>query len=112
MEVWGTGNATRDFLFIDDAAEGICLALEHYDKPEPVNLGSGIEISIRDLILKISTLMDFKGEVYYNQTKSEGSSRRALDISMAKQEFGFAPINNIEENLKKTIDWHLQNLQT
>jgi GDP-L-fucose synthase len=107
IEVWGTGKATREFLYIEDAAKGIVLATEKYDKPEPVNLGSGIEISIKDLTETICRLMDFKGEIRWNITKPDGQPRRMLDTSRAKKEFGFSAKTNFEEGLTKTINWFL-----
>jgi len=107
IEVWGTGKATRGFLYIEDAAEGIALATEKYNKPEPVNLGSDMEISIKDLIELICKLMDFKGEIRWDTSKPDGQPRRCLDTSRAKKEFGFEAKTNFEEGLKKTIDWYL-----
>ena len=108
IDVWGTGRPTREFLYVDDAAEAIVLALEHYDKPDPVNLGSGREISIKDLIRLICRLMDFKGEIRWDTSKPDGQPRRLLDVSRAEKEFGFKARTNFEEGLKKTIDWYLQ----
>ena len=109
IEVWGTGKATRGFLYVEDAAEGILLATEKYDKPEPVNLGSDIEISIKDLTELICKLMDFKGKIRWDTTKPDGQPRRCLDTSLAKREFGFVTKTSFEEDLKKTIDWYLKN---
>lgn len=109
IEVWETGKATREFLYVEDAAEGIILVTEKYNKSEPVNLGSGMEISIRDLIGLICQLMDFKGEIRWDTPKPDGQPRRCLDISKAKQEFGFKAKTVLEEGLKKTIDWYLAN---
>ena len=106
IEVWGTGKATREFLYVEDAAEGILLATEKYNKPEPVNLGSGMEISIKNLILTICRLMDFKGEIRWDTTKPDGQPRRMLDVSRAEKEFGFRAKTDFKEGLKKTIDWH------
>lgn len=108
IEVWGTGKATREFLYVEDAAEGIVLATEKYDKPEPVNLGSGMEISIKDLIELICRLMDFKGEIRWDTTKPDGQPRRLLDVSRAKKEFGFCAKTDFEQGLKKTIKWYQQ----
>jgi len=110
IEVWGTGKATREFLYVEDGAEGIILATEKYDKPEPVNLGSGMEISIKDLVQLICKLMDFKGEVHWDTTKPDGQPRRRLDVSKAKKEFGFQAKTNFEEGLKKTIQWYEENV--
>ncbi len=106
IAVWGTGKATREFLFVEDAAEAIVLATEKYDKPEPVNIGSGTEISIKDLAKTICRLMEFKGEIRWDKTKPDGQPRRLLDVSCAKREFGFRAQTHFEEGLIKTIDWH------
>jgi GDP-L-fucose synthase len=106
IEAWGTGKATREFLYVEDGAEGIILATERYDKPEPVNLGSGMEISIKDLAELICRLMDFKGEIRWDTTKPDGQPRRRLDTSKAEKEFGFKAKTNFEEGLKKTIEWY------
>jgi len=107
IEVWGTGKATRGFLYVEDAAEGILSATEKYDKPEPVNLGSDMEISIKDLTELICKLMDFKGEIRWDTTKPDGQPRRCLDNSRAQKEFDFVAKTNFEEGLKKTIEWYL-----
>lgn len=109
IEAWGTGKATRDFLYVADAAEGIILAAEKYDKKEPVNLGSGMEISIKDLAELICQLMDFQGEIRWDSTKPDGQPRRCLDVSLAQQEFGFKAKTSFEEGLKKTINWYEKN---
>jgi GDP-L-fucose synthase len=107
IEVWGTGKPTREFLYVEDAAEGIILAAEKYDKPEPVNLGSGEEISIKDLVGLICRLMDFEGEIRWDATKPDGQPRRRLDTSRAEREFGFRAKTDFETGLKKTITWYL-----
>jgi GDP-L-fucose synthase len=107
IEAWGTGNASREFLYVDDAATGIVLAAEKYDKPEPVNLGSGMEVSVKDLIEAICHLMDYNGEIHWDATKPDGQPRRALDVSRAKKEFGFMATTGFEEGLRKTIHWYL-----
>jgi len=104
ITVWGTGKATREFLYVEDAAEGILLASEKYNKPEPVNLGAGYEIVISDLIALISELVDFKGEVIWETSKPDGQPRRCLDTSRAEKEFDFKAKTSLEEGLKKTID--------
>ncbi len=109
IEVWGTGKASREFLYVEDAAEGIVLATEKYNKPEPVNLGSGMEISIKDLVELICKLMDFKGEIRWDVSKPDGQPRRCLDVSKAKKEFGFSASVSFESGLKKTIEWYLLN---
>ncbi len=106
VEVWGTGNPTREFLYVEDAAEGILLAMERYDKPEPVNLGSGVEISIKDLTEKLCGLMEYRGKIAWNASKPDGQPRRLLDVSQAKREFGFTAKMPLDEGLKKTIEWY------
>lgn len=107
IEVWGTGRATREFLYVEDAAEAIVLALERYDKPEPVNLGSGREISIKDLVQLICRLIDYRGEIRWDTSKPDGQPRRMLDTSRAEKEFGFRAKTDFEDGLKKTIEWYL-----
>ena len=106
VEVWGTGDATREFLYVDDAARGIILATEKYDKPEPVNLGSGMEISIRDLVELIKDLTGFDGEIRWDRSKPDGQPKRRLDVSRAKKEFGFEAKMPFGEGLKRTIEWY------
>lgn len=108
VELWGTGRATREFLYVEDAAEAIVLASEKYDKPEPVNLGSGQEISIKNLIRIISEIMGFNGKIVWDKTKPDGQPRRMLDISRAEREFGFRAETPFKEGLKKTIEWYLK----
>jgi len=108
VEVWGTGTATREFLYVEDAAEGIVLATEHYNQSEPVNLGAGFEISIRDLVSLIVEMTGFKGKVVWDQTKPDGQPRRMLDTTRAEKYFGFKAKTAFEEGLKKTIDWYVQ----
>lgn len=107
IDVWGTGRATREFLYVEDAAEAILLALEKYDKSDPVNVGSGAEISIKNLVDLICRLMNFTGEVRWDHAKPDGQPRRMLDTTRAESEFGFKARTNFEEGLKKTIDWYL-----
>ncbi len=102
--VWGTGKATREFLYVDDCAEAVVLAAEKYDKPDPVNIGSGMEISIKDLVDLIVRLAGFKGRVTWDATKPDGQPRRRLDVSRAEREFGFKAKTPFEEGLKQTID--------
>ncbi len=109
IEVWGTGKATREFLYVEDGAEGIILATEKYDKPEPINLGSGMEISIKDLAELICKLMNFRGEIRWDTSKPDGQPRRRLDTSKAKKEFGFVAKTDFIEGLKKTIKWYEEN---
>lgn len=108
--VWGTGKATREFLYAEDAAEGIILASEKYDKSDPVNLGSGSETSIKDLVELISELAGFDGEIRWDTSKPDGQPRRLLDVSRAKKEFGFKARVGLREGLKRTIDWYEANV--
>lgn len=105
--VWGTGQATREFLYVDDAAQGIVLAAEKYNKPEPVNLGAGFEISIKDLVQMIATLTGFKGDIIWDTTQPDGQPRRCLDTQRAYQEFGFKAKETFVGGLKKTIAWYI-----
>jgi GDP-L-fucose synthase len=107
IDVWGTGAASREFLYVDDAAEGIVLATEKYDKADPVNIGSSMEITIKELIATICKVMNFKGELRWDSTKPDGQPRRKLDVGRAEKEFGFKSKVTFEEGLKKTIDWYL-----
>jgi GDP-L-fucose synthase len=109
IEVWGTGKATREFLYVEDGAEGILLATERYDKPEPINLGSGMEISIKNLVQLICKLMNFEREIRWDISKPDGQPRRALDISKAIEKFDFKAKTSFEEGLKKTIEWFEKN---
>ena len=106
VEIWGTGNATREFFYVEDATEGIGLATERYNKPDPINLGAGFEISIKDLVQLIARLTGFKGEIAWNTTKPDGQPRRMLDVTTAEKEFGFKAKTTLEEGLKKTINWY------
>jgi len=102
---WGTGKPTRGFLYAEDAAEGILLATERYNKSDPVNLGTDLEISIKNLAELIARLVGFKGKIRWDASKPDGQPRRKLDISRAEQEFGFKAKMDFEEGLKRTIDW-------
>ncbi len=106
LTVWGTGVPTREFLYVEDAAEGIILAAEHYNSSEPVNLGSGKEISIKDLALKISKLTGFQGEIVWDTSMPDGQPRRCLDVSKAKEFFGFDARTSLDDGLRKTIEWY------
>ncbi|MCX6704654.1 MAG: GDP-L-fucose synthase [Candidatus Woesebacteria bacterium] len=106
--VWGTGKASREFLYVEDAAEALVLATERYDKPDPVNLGAGFEIKIRDLAKLIKKLSGFEGKIVWDKTKPDGQPRRMLDTSRAKKEFGFSAKNSFEKGLKETIDWYVK----
>jgi GDP-L-fucose synthase len=111
ITIWGTGRATREFLYVEDAAEGILLATEKYDNPDPVNLGAGFEISVKDLLDLIVRLTGFKGEIFWDSSKPDGQPRRMLDISKAKKEFGFSSKRSLEEGLSKTIDWYISTIK-
>ena len=108
--IWGTGKATREFLYAEDAAEGILLAAEKYSKSEPLNIGAGVEISINDLVDLIVRLTGFKGSVTWDTSKPDGQPRRCLDTSKAEREFGFKAKTDFEEGLKKTITWYTDTL--
>ncbi|HXJ95540.1 MAG TPA: GDP-L-fucose synthase [Terriglobia bacterium] len=105
--VWGTGRATREFLYVGDAAEGIVLAAEKYEGEEPVNIGSGFEISLRDLVQLIARLTGFEGQIEWDSSKPDGQPRRKLDTSRAEREFGFRAQVPFDEGLKKAIEWYL-----
>ncbi len=107
VTLWGTGKATREFLYVEDAARGIVMAAEKYDGAEPVNLGAGFEISIADLALMIKEIVGFDGELIYDTTKPDGQPRRSLDTSRAEKEFGFRAEMPFQEGLEKTIDWFI-----
>lgn len=111
IEVWGTGKATREFLFAPDAAEGILLSAERYDKGDPVNLGSGQEISIKEAIETICRVMNFEGEIRWDPSKPDGQPRRVLDVSRAEKEFGFRASTNFEDGLRQTIEWYQKERQ-
>ncbi len=106
VEVWGTGRATRDFLYVEDSAEGVVRALQVYDKAEPVNLGSGFEISIKELAELIKKLMNYEGTLRFDASRPEGQPRRVLDTSRAEREFGFKATTDFENGLRKTIIYH------
>ena len=104
--VWGTGRATRDFIYVEDAAEAIYLAAEYYDKSDPVNIGSGMEISIMELANTIKELMEYDGDVLWDSSKPDGQPRRSLDVQRAETSFGFHAKTNFKDGLKKTIEWY------
>ena len=106
IDVWGTGKASREFLYVEDAAEGIALALEQYDKPQPLNLGSGKEITIKALTELIADLAGYKGSIRWDATKPDGQPRRCLDVSRARDEIGFVAGTALEDGLQRTIDWY------
>ena len=106
IEVWGSGKASREFLYVEDAAEGIVLATERYDKPDPVNLGAGFEISIKELAELICELAGFEGDIEWDTSRPDGQPRRCLDTSRAKAEFGFEAKTDFREGLRRTIEWY------
>ncbi|MEQ8213419.1 MAG: GDP-L-fucose synthase [Smithellaceae bacterium] len=109
IEVWGTGRATREFFYVEDAAEAISLATELYNKSEPVNIGAGFEISIRELAELIAQITGFKGKIVWDKTKPDGQPRRMLDCSRAAAEFSFKAKTGLADGLAKTIEWHKNN---
>jgi GDP-L-fucose synthase len=109
--LWGDGSPTREFLYVEDAADGILLATELYDKSDPVNLGSGMEISIHDLATTIAAMTGFTGRIVWDTSKPNGQPRRCLDVSRAEREFGFRAATPFEIGLRKTIDWYIRSMQ-
>ena len=103
---WGSGRASREFLYVDDAARGIVLATERYDDVEPVNLGTGDEITIAELSRTIAQQVGFEGEIAWNRSRPDGQPRRRLDISRARDRFGFVAETPLEQGLRTTIDWY------
>jgi GDP-L-fucose synthase len=104
--VWGTGKASREFLYVEDAAEGIIVATEKYNKPDPANLGTGKEVTIKQLTTLIAQLSRFNGEIVWDASRPDGQPRRCLDVSRAKAEFGFEAKTDLETGLKATIEWY------
>ena len=109
VTLWGTGKVTREFLYVDDAAEGLLMAMEKYDKPDPVNMGSGEEVRILDLAPMIQGVVGFKGEIVWDPSKPDGQPRRKLETSRARQEFGFAAKTAFREGLQRTVEWYERN---
>ncbi len=109
IECWGTGSASREFIYADDAAEGILLATEHYNESDAVNIGAGFEITIKDLVEKIVKLTGFTGEIVWDPSQPDGQPRRCLDTTRAKERFNFQAKTNFDEGLKATIDWYIEN---
>lgn len=109
VEVWGTGKPSREFLYVEDAAEGILLATEKYDKSDPLNLGSGMEISIKELAELIAELTGFVGRLRWDTSRPDGQPRRCLDVSRAEEEIGFRAKTGFREGLEKTIQWYERN---
>ncbi len=108
--VWGTGKPSRDFLYVKDCAEAIILSAEKYNKPEPINIGSGAEIRIKDLVERIAPLTGFEGKIVWDSSKPDGQPRRCLDTSRAKKELGFVAKTSFEEGLKKTVEWYMHDV--
>lgn len=106
ITLWGSGNVTREFIFVEDAAEGIVLATQKFNKSDPINIGSGQEISIKDLAEQIKNLTGFKGKIIWDKSKPDGQPRRRLDVRKAKEELGFVASTDLESGLKKTIQWY------
>ncbi|OPX22709.1 MAG: GDP-fucose synthetase [Planctomycetales bacterium 4484_123] len=109
VEVWGTGKASREFFYVEDCARGIVLATQHYDGPEPVNLGAGFEITIRDLAYKIKDIVGYQGRIVWDTSKPDGQPRRCLDVSRAEELFGFRAQMDFNEGLRRTVQWWLEN---
>lgn len=106
IDVWGTGSASREFIYVEDAAEGIVQATQHYDEGDPVNLGAGFEITIRELAELIRELSGYGGELVWDSTRPDGQPRRMLDVSRARERFGFEANTAFRDGLKKTIEWY------
>jgi GDP-L-fucose synthase len=106
IEAWGSGNASREFIYVDDAAEGIVAAMERYDDPEPMNIGCGAEISIRELVDTIRDVTRYQGDVRWNLSKPDGQPRRMLDTSRARDYLGFRPSTGLREGLRRTVEWY------
>jgi GDP-L-fucose synthase len=106
IDVWGTGSASREFLYVEDCAEAIVLAAELYDDPEPVNLGVGHEVTIRELVALIATATGFRGELRWDTSKPDGQPRRALDTHAAQERFGFTARTSFVDGLQRTVDWY------
>ncbi len=104
--LWGTGSPSREFLYVEDAAEGILLAAEHYDDPDPVNLGSGREITIRDLATTVARHCDYAGRIRWDATRPDGQPRRMLDVQRAAERFGFRAATPFDEGLRRTVEWY------
>jgi GDP-L-fucose synthase len=107
IEVWGTGAASREFLYVRDCARAIVLAAERYDKPDPVNIGAGREIRIRQLVERIAEVTGFHGKIVWDPSKPDGQPRRCLEVSRAEREFGFRATTDFASGLRETVDWYL-----
>ncbi|MDP2652727.1 MAG: GDP-L-fucose synthase [Candidatus Omnitrophota bacterium] len=107
VTVWGTGKATREFLYVDDAAEAILLASEKYNKSDPVNIGAGFEISIKDLVHLVAERTGFRGRIVWDRSRPDGQPRRCLDVGRARKEFGFRAKVSLDDGIRRTIRWYL-----
>jgi GDP-L-fucose synthase len=105
VDVWGTGSASREFLYVEDAARGIVLATEEYESPDPVNIGAGREVTIRDLVEMIASIVGFEGEIRWDASKPDGQPRRMLDTTRARETFGFEAQVELEDGLERTVEW-------
>jgi GDP-L-fucose synthase len=112
ITAWGTGSASREFLYVEDCAEGLIRSMEKYDSPEPMNLGSGREITIRDLTNLVARLSGFEGQIVWDPSKPDGQPRRCLDVTRAKQMIGFTADTSLEDGLRKTIEWYSKSRRT
>src|SRR5712692_1101790 len=112
LEVWGTGSASREFLYVEDCARAIVLAAQRYNGADPVNIGSGREVTIHQLVKKIASLTGFRGSIIWDRSKPDGQPRRCLDTSRAQREFGFTATTSLEAGLKRTIDWYLATVRS
>ena len=106
IEVWGTGKATREFLYVEDAAEAIVLAAEKWDSPDPINIGTGKEISIKELVELIARICGFEGKIEWDASKPDGQPRRCLDVSNASEHLGFVARTDFETGLRRTVEWY------
>jgi len=111
VDAWGSGNASREFVYVKDVAEAIYLATKTYNRPDPVNVGTGIEVKIKDLAHLIADLIGYKGEIVFDASKPEGQMRRQLDVSKAQREFGFTAKTDLRAGLKESIEWYRENLR-
>lgn len=111
VDAWGSGNASREFIYVKDVAEAIYLATKNYNKPDPVNVGTGVEVKIKDLAHLIADLIGYNGEIIFDASKPEGQMRRQLDTSKAQKEFGFKAKTDLREGLKKSIEWYKENFR-
>ena len=109
ITAWGTGSASREFLYVEDCAKGLVASLEKYESPEPMNLGSGREITIKDLTELVARIARFEGKIIWDTTKPDGQPRRCLDVTLAKKEIGFVAGTTLEDGIAKTIEWYEKN---